>query len=427
MKNRIGTLLLSLVVAFGLWAYVITNVSIEETSTITNIPIIFQNEGALTGRNLMLTAGTEQTVTLTVTGNRSEVLKLNSNNVSVVVDLSRIYDAGRQSVSFTVSYPADVNTNVISYVADKSRIALTVENKIDVTIPVVIEYTGTLAEGYRVDKDAQYIDRTEILVTGPESVVSQMAQARIEVSLEGVSETLDLDCEYILCDAEGVPVEVPNVDQVVVDAEMVYLRLPVQAYKIVPFELNVTDGGGATKDTTSIVFEPAEILIAGSDEALAGIESIVLDSINLADLLEDEIRTYEVVLPAGVENLSELETVTVTISFPELVTQTFTITNENIEMINVPGGLIPKVWTSQVSVTVRGPRDLVLAMTADDIKVQADFSNMKIGQETREATVTIDEAYSGVGIITVSNKVQLTLEEPVPETTGDPEAQAEDA
>ena len=88
MKSKFGTLLLSVLIACGLWAYVVTNVSVTDTTSLHNVPVVFQNEGALTERNLMLTGGTSQTVTLNITGTRSEILKLRPDNVSVVVDLS---------------------------------------------------------------------------------------------------------------------------------------------------------------------------------------------------------------------------------------------------------------------------------------------------------------------------------------------------
>ena len=102
MKNRFVAALLSLVMAFILWTYVVNNVSKEETLPLYNVSVIFQNEGALTQRFLVLTEGSGQTATLTIPGNRAELYKLNSSNVYVVVDLSRMHDAGPQTAQYTL-------------------------------------------------------------------------------------------------------------------------------------------------------------------------------------------------------------------------------------------------------------------------------------------------------------------------------------
>ena len=111
MENKIIAGLFALVVAFGLWTYVVNNVSKEDTMSLENVPVVFQNEGALENHGLIMTEGVGQTVDLTITGTRNELMKLHSGNVAVVVNLSQLYDAGRQSVSYTVHYPAEVNSS----------------------------------------------------------------------------------------------------------------------------------------------------------------------------------------------------------------------------------------------------------------------------------------------------------------------------
>ena len=53
-KSKLTSIALSLVIAFGLWLYVITNVSQETEYTIYNIPVVMEGESVLTERNLMI-------------------------------------------------------------------------------------------------------------------------------------------------------------------------------------------------------------------------------------------------------------------------------------------------------------------------------------------------------------------------------------
>ena len=54
-ERRITSAILSLVIAFGLWWYVVNNVSVEDDITFNNIPVVREGENVLTEKNLMIT------------------------------------------------------------------------------------------------------------------------------------------------------------------------------------------------------------------------------------------------------------------------------------------------------------------------------------------------------------------------------------
>lgn len=415
VKSKLLYVLLSVIIAFGLWTYVVTNVSVEDTTTIHNVPVVFQNEGALAGRRLMLTEGTSQTVSLTITGTRSEILKLSNNNVSVMVDLSRIYDAGRQSVEYSVNYPADVATSSFDYTADKPRITLTVEEQISKSVDVVHSYTGQVADGYMVDFETVFIDNRKVTVTGPASVVNKITQAKFTIDLAGLTGPLEQDYEYTLCDAEGNVVEVSNVDFVRTDLEKIHVSMSIQRYKEIALTLKVNDGGGATQETSSIVLDTETILVSGTDEVLEKLETLEIGEIHLGELKTDTMLVFPVTMPDGVTNRTGVEMVSVKVSFPTLVTKTFTISN--IQPVNVPENAEAVVVTKQVSVTIRGPKSVIQQMQASNITVTADFSDMGIGATvTKQPTISISANYPGVGILD-NGQVTVMLQERPPETT----------
>lgn len=433
MKNKFVAALLSLVMAFVLWTYVVNNVSKEETLPLYNVSVIFQNEGALTQRSLMLTEGSGQTVTLTITGNRAELYKLNSSNVYVVVDLSRIYDAGTQTAQYTVHYPADTDSSSFDYTADKSRITLTVENLVDKRIPVEVDYGESVpAEGYYTFPETEELSVDYIRVEGPASVVEQMTQAVISVDLTDATQSIRNQVyEYVLCDNEGNPVEVPNVEYVKTDAEYVELSLTIQRRIFLGLEVNLISGAGATQDTTTVSIDPQYIEVTGTDEALNRLGSdltLNLGEIDLADYIEDATLVLPINMPAGVTNLSGVTEAAVALSFPDIETKTFTITQ--IQSTNVPAGMIPELVTKQVNVTVRGPKTLVSKMSESSITVSVNFGDLEIGvPKTVSPTVTTIPIYAGVEIMSNGN-VTILLSEPVPEPTEpetEPEAQMEDA
>ena len=87
MKNKILYLLLSVVIAFGLWGYVITTVSPEWEETYYDIPVALKNEKVLHENGLMLNEKETPTVTLRLKGNRSDLINLNKSDITLVADL----------------------------------------------------------------------------------------------------------------------------------------------------------------------------------------------------------------------------------------------------------------------------------------------------------------------------------------------------
>ena len=95
MKSKIWSLLLSIALATGLWMYVITTVSPNSKTTVQDIPVVFEGESwLLENRNLMITDGMDATVDLDVSGNRSDISKLNRSNVVLKIDLTKVYESG---------------------------------------------------------------------------------------------------------------------------------------------------------------------------------------------------------------------------------------------------------------------------------------------------------------------------------------------
>ena len=107
-RNKFVSALLSFVIALGLWLYVVTNVSVEYDTTFHDIPVQFEGETALEERELMITSGTDATIDLRLYGARTNLNKLNPSNITIKVDLSRIYDAGTHEVEYDIIYPGDV-------------------------------------------------------------------------------------------------------------------------------------------------------------------------------------------------------------------------------------------------------------------------------------------------------------------------------
>lgn len=395
MKNKILAGLLSLAVAIGLWLYVVTFVTTGYEETFYNIPVVLQGETLLEERGLMITSNKKPTVNLKLAGERSNMMNLSSANITVTADLSRIYEPGEHGLTFTPSYPGNVPSNAISVQnRNPERILVTVEKRVTKTVDVTVAYEGALPADLIYDKENIVLDYTSVNISGPESVLAQITQARITVDLDGRNESIEEKFVYTLCDQAGKPVDAALVTT---DVEQIGLKLKIKRFKEVKLVLNVVSGGGATEFTSAITIDPATIRVSGSEALLDGMDVLELGSINLGEIEEGFSKAYPIVLPEGVTNESGLTEAKVEISFPNLKTKTLSVTN--IQAINVPEGREVDLITKLLEVQLRGPVDMIDKIDESAVTVTVDFTDAAAGSATMKAEINISSTFSGVGAV----------------------------
>ncbi len=393
-NNRIGTILLSLVVACGLWLYVITVVSTEQERPYNNVPVVLEGESVLRERNLMIVSDTDLTVRVELKGSRKNLNDLNSGNLTLTADLTGIYEAGEYQLGYSVQTPSNIPAGSVTVMnKEPGTVTVVVAERISRSIPVYVEYIGDTADGFIADKPQAELDYQEVTITGPRETVELIARAYIQVDCTDRTETITESYRFSLQDAEGNPVDAA---MITTNIEQVKVKVPVFQTKRVNLVLTVNPGGGATEETSSIVIEPAYIDVSGSESALKDLEQIVLGTLNLADIADDLEKTYAITMPEGVTNLSNIEEAAVTVSFPELTKKEFTITN--IKTVNVPEGMVPDLLTKQMTIVVRGPKALMNKLTAEDIFVEVDLTGVE-NTAAVEAKITFSGEFEGVGAV----------------------------
>lgn len=408
-KDKLLSMLLSLVIALGLWLYVVTTVSTESTETYNDISVTFDGETVLAERNLMLTSGKNVKVDLRLTGSRGDHKKImTANDINLRVDLTKVMDPGEVEMSYKISYPnglADDAFEIVDQYPDK--ISFTVEKKAHRDdVPVKITYTGSAAEGFICDTENAVLDYPYITVIGPSSVMELIDHARIDVDLNGRTESVSENYRYTLCDAAGEPVDVEFVTTNVAE---VHLDLKIHRFKDIPVELSVAYGGGATEQYTSIKIEPATVRVSGSEALLDELEKITLGSIDLSTIESNTELSFPINLPEGVTNESGVAEALVKISFNGLSTKEFEVTQ--INGINVPEGMEYVLVNEVLKVKLRGLTGLINTIKPEDITATIDFTDKEAGTFTYKPVITINgESYVSVGAVG-SYSISATLRE----------------
>lgn len=410
-KSKLVTLVISLVAAISLWLYVVTVENPEHTATISNIPVTFEGvEELREDQGLIITSGLDATVTLRVTGKRSEVTKLSEDNITLTVDVGRISRAQTYTMNYSIEYPSDVKASSITVDSKlPSSVVLTVESAASKTIDVRGELIGNTAEGYTTEEMS--FDYEQIVIQGPAEIVGQVEYALVTLVRENLDKSVTSSLSYTLMNADGEAIES---SEITCDVEEIEVTLPVVKFKHVPLNVEFIDGGGATSDNVVInKIEPSTVTISGDASVVDLVNQINLGNIDLSNLVGSGTYEFNILLPNNVKNVSGEETATVSVEIRGLQTRQLRIST--IEFAQVPEGLTASAITQTITVTIRAALEDIDNISSTNVHVIADLSGIgsTIGSYTVPLTVEI-YGYPNAGVIGTYNAV-ITLAEEVDE------------
>ncbi len=180
-SQKIVTVIISLLGAFLLWAYVITYVNPVTDVPIANIPIRILNADTLTKNGYVLTGVSNTTTTVTVSGNRSDVSGITAEDVLVTLDVGG-YTEGENVIRVSVSAPANVT---VKDIRNSGRVTATIEQLLTEPKPYEFLYSGSLPEGFELGY--LYLDPAQMTVTGAKSLVDSVETLRVILDLSSVT------------------------------------------------------------------------------------------------------------------------------------------------------------------------------------------------------------------------------------------------
>lgn len=400
--RKLSSAILSLMIAFGLWLYVVNNVSMEDDITFNNIPVVREGESILQEQNLMITELSTESVSLHLTGSRDDLNKIDSSNTSVKINLSNIKEPGEKiPLTYTPAYPATVASTAFEVVnKSPTMIFVSVDYRRTYEIPVYVKWTGTRSENYLYDTENYTLDYTTVTITGPATVADQIKQALVTIDLSDRKESFSESFRYTLCDVEGNPVDA---QWITTSVEEVQLTAQIQQIEEVALVADVVYGGGATAENTKITLSPEVIRVSGGKAVLEELgSSYTVGTIVLADIEKSSHeQTFPLTLPEGVTNQTGVSEVTVTIRFSGLKTKEFVV--DTIEMVNVPEGMTAEIINANLTVRVRGPETEISRMTEDDLSAVVDLSAAEAGTATYKAVIKISDEFPNVGAMKTSS------------------------
>lgn len=407
MKSKLISALLSVVAAFSLWLYVITVVSPDSEASF-EVYVQVDNENALHQKGWMINPEQKPKVQLKLSGNRSDLIKLTNENITVKVDAAKIQEFNPSQpgqLNYTITYPGNVPNNAITVVSrNPDYIELDIWPYSENTVPLEATYVGEREEGYMIS--GAVFGSPQLHISGPKEMVDRVVTAKVEVDLTGVKESISKELTFRYYDAEG---QVVNGEFIVSEElgskQQVKVDVVVQKGKEIPVTVELLPGGGATKDNCTVSISHETIWVSGSEDILANLTQIQLDPIDLSQVSESATVERRITLPAGVSNITGVSKVTVTVTVNGLATKKLSVNNI---LSQNEGNLQATIIMKNKEVIFRGPEALLDELTAEDVTAYADFNKLSMNEVP--LTFAFTKKFDGIVGAVGTYKVLVTLE-----------------
>lgn len=388
-------MIVSLLASLAIWVYVTSVETDESKTTFRGVKVELVGEDILRdSKNLVVTDMDTSTVTVEVVGPRRIIGSLSSNQLVAQVDVSKLSRAAYTSQQYTIVYPDGTDTSKLS---ENRRTPETINFMVSAqtskSIQVRGSFDGSLAEGYTAEMPV--FEPSTITITGSEAYLKDVEYAWVTFSKENVDSTYSVETGFTLMDANNEPCSTTGIS---FSTDVVTATLPLLTLKEVNLDVNIIEGAGATKANTKITIDPVSVTLAGDSSLLAGMNKIILATIDLTDFSSTFTETYTIPIDNELKNTTGITKATVTVEIVGLETKTFRVTN--FSCINATEGYEADIITESKEITLRGTPEALAQIKDENIRAVADLTDYKesTGTYMPQVRVYVD-GFTDVGAI----------------------------
>lgn len=387
--HHIWTKLLALALAIALWAIVISSENPERTMDVDDAAVQLIGESTIRANyGLVVTNISHPEVSIRLKGTFSRLGEIEAGDVIVRADVSKFTVPGTFYLNYDVSVPNSVTVSSKT----PERIQVTLDKIVEKELEVRVEYEGTLEEGLEIVEAVA--SPTKITVYGISSVMENAEYAVVKLNAGDLTENFSGDMEYYVADADGKRLDSEYTSSL---TNTIYVEIPVYMTKTVPVTVEKKGNDIITEENILVEMFPETVSIYGEASAIREIEEICVGKIDVKDFVVSSAQAFPISLPEGVEFAGNpIKSVEANITLDGIQSSQISVTEFDLE--NVPADLNVTVETINIVVTVRGARDDLKDLSAEDFRISADLSNRTLSSGRQLAALSVECLREGVEV-----------------------------
>ena len=375
LNNKKVNVVLSIIIAVCMWAYVIGETNPKATKTFHNIPIVFVNEESLDSSNLAVLDVSSSVIDVTVTGSRAKLNKVAMEEITATVDYGEAA-IGKNELKVNVKVPEYLEIEEKSI----NKVTVNVEHKAYKDVEVVPYFNGEFGE----NQEPMIVEtgRNMVTISGAETTVASVQKVRAEIDAADVTEELNtLSCGLVPVNKDGV--EVNNVRTVPYSTKVTVVLV---SKKTVPLEVPVIDNSedDVIRKTTS----PKTITIKGRGKELDNITTVKSKAVDITGITEETSIPIELELPEGVQLSDQSFDMKTKVTVEKLSSKEFTFKTSDISIEGLKEELEAVLDEGEVKVSLKGKKEIE-NLKKESITLSADLSQYDEGEYDIAIRVTV--------------------------------------
>jgi len=384
MLSRLGwnvrSFLWALVLGLSVWVAAVTAADPDEVRLYPNdvsLELVGQDP------SLVITSDIPKDVQLTLRAPRSvwEQLTARPESVRTVLDLSGVA-AGEHRMNLQVQIDARP-VRVVTVIP--SSVLLTMEPLVSRTLPVQSTLSGQPALGYQAGDLT--LEPREVVVAGPESLISRVARVRVPVNLSGSRESVEQDIPV-----EALDLNNARVTGITIQPDAAHVSLPVSrqgGFRDMAVKVAVRGqvAPGYRLDSIS-VFPPVVTVYSDNPDLVSTLPGVVeTQPVDLNAASSNISLRVSLDLPEGV-SVAGQQTVLVQAAISP-IQSSFTLAGQKVEVSGLSANLQAEISPAVVDVILSGPLPTLDILRRQDVQVKVDVTGLTTGSHRLNPSVQV--------------------------------------
>jgi YbbR domain-containing protein len=333
-------------------------------------------------------------------------LRIDASTFRATVDLAGV-DPSLGHVTLRVNVTAlDDRVQVID--VEPSQITIQLDRVTTRSVPVKAVIVGTVPSG--LDVGTPSVDAENATVSGPQAVVSKVAEVDARVTIDPSGIDVDRTVGLIAVDSSGAalaPVDIAPAT--------VRVKVPIftdRRTRTLPVSAVVTGTPAAGFEIASVTVDPIVVQVQGDANDLAGLDTVDTAPVSITGASADIVERVPLSLPNGVEALGE-GTVQVTVQL-RAVTAARTY-DAGLVLVGARPDRVYALSTTHVLVTIGGSSTDLARLASVSLTLTLDVTGLDVGEHR---LVPMANLTTGLTLLSVSpSPITVTIALPTPSPT----------
>lgn len=334
-------------------------------------------------------SGLPEKVDVILTGDAANVTSAaNAENGTVICDLDGLTEGEHEIKLTTEGYGNNVNV-----VVNPTNVNVVMKKKTTRQFDISYDFINQDKMEQIYSAGTPEFEYTKINVRASKDTLDSIAFVKALIDVSGQSADFEQDAVLVAYDSSGKPVNadiVPNT---------VHVKVPVTSpNKSVNIQVQVSGEVPDGKAIDFITMDQQTVTIYGSETTLANIDQVVV-TLDAGTLTKDSTVLRPIVLPAGVTSATNTQ-VTMNITLADAEEKTIDDIPINVINNNKHYKASQPDNKTTTSVTVKGTKNNIDKLAADDINVYIDMKDVQPGLQ--KFALQIEQPKDGFVVYTLN-------------------------